>query len=375
MTPSCEAPGFADTAAIDAAARPDPPCRGPLCFAAGTHILTTRGEVPVEQLTLDDLAVGLRRGKLAPVRRIGHRTLDLRDHPDPDGVSPVRVRANAFAPGQPHRDLMLAPDHTLCVDGQMIAVRALLNGATIRQERWDSVVYYQVELDEHDILLADGMTAESYLDAGQTPSVAKASEPLAALRQSLLDRAAALGYATTAEADLRVMAGHRVLRPKAVPGGLRFSLPKGASRVQIVSRSFVPNEIRAADRDCRRLGVGVLSIRLDGREVELDGNRLGEGWHPPEPGLRWTGGAAWLRTGVARSLVITVLEDAIYWADVEPAVPAPAASEVLSQRDVPCAADQHRGAPRPGFVRGLRRAAAAMFGALTSLPSRTLHNV
>jgi hypothetical protein len=353
MTPSCEAPGF----------------------VAGTRILTTRGEVPVEQLTQDDLALGMRRGKLAPVQRIGHCALDLRGHPDPDEVSPVRVLAHAFGPGQPHRDLVLAPGHTLCVDGQMIAVRALLNGATIRQERWDSVAYYQVELDAHDILLADGMTAESFLDAGQRPAVASAGAPLAALRQSLLDRAAALGHPTTDEPDLRVMAGRRVLRPKPVPGGLRFRLPKGASRVRIVSRSFVPREIRAADRDCRRLGVGVLSMRLDGREVELDGDRLLEGWHPPEPGLRWTGGAAWLRTGVARSLVITVLEDAIYWADDETAARLPAPGEALSLRDTAGEADQNRRPPRAGFVQGLRRAAAAMFSALTSLPFRTIHNV
>lgn len=353
MTLSCEAPGF----------------------VAGTRILTRRGEVSVEQLTPDDLAVGMRRGKLAPVHRIGHREVDLRGHPDPDVISPVRVSAHAFGPGQPHRDLVLAPDHALCVDGQVIPVRALLNGATIRQERWDSVAYYQVELDQHDVLLADGMTAESFLDAGPRPAVADAGAPLAALRQGLLDRAAALGHATTAEPDLRVMAGHRVLRPKAVPGGLRFNLPKGASRVQILSRSFVPRQIRAADRDCRRLGVGVLSMRLDGREVELDGHRLGEGWHPPEPGLRWTGGAAWLRTGVARSLVITVLEDALYWADDETALSPPAADEALSERNVACAVDQHRRPPRPGCVQALRRAAAALFSALTSLPFRTIHNV
>jgi hypothetical protein len=147
-------------------------------FAAGTRILTRRGEVAVEQLTQNDFVVGMRRGKLAPVRRISLCEAEPGRHPDPEAIDPVRVDADAFGPGRPNRDLVLAPDHALSVNGRLIAVRLLRNGATIRQERWDRVAYYHVELDAHDMLLANGMTAESFLAIGKGPAfLAEACAP------------------------------------------------------------------------------------------------------------------------------------------------------------------------------------------------------
>ena len=341
-------------------------------FAAGTRILTRRGEVAVEQLTQDDVVVGMRRGRLAPVRRIGHCEAEPGRHTDPDAIDPVRVIADAFGPGRPNRDLVLAPDQALSVDGQLIAVRHLRNGATIRQERWDRVAYYHVELDAHDMLLANAMTAESFgteADARERPDHA----PFTALRQALLDRAVVLGHARTADPDLRVIAGGRVLRPKAVSGGLHFQLPKGASRVQIVSRSFIPNEMRAPDRDCRRLGVGVTSLRLDVREVALTGDRLGEGWHPAEPGLRWTNGAAWLRIGVARSLSLTMLDEVIYWVADDALAPAP--GQPALHADTANMPTGQRGPAPWGFGKALVRACGAWLSALTSQPARSLRNL
>jgi hypothetical protein len=372
MTRVDDEPASANDVSVGIVTSLDPRLGG---FAhADTRILTTRGEIAVDHLTQQDVVVGMRHGRFAPVRRIGCIEVDLRAHPDPDAVSPVRVCAHAFGPARPNRDLLVSPNHALYVDGQLIAVRDLLNGATIRQERWDSIAYYHVELDDHDILLANNMTVESVRDAGDRPACAPflpKDRPLAALRQTLLDRAAALGHATTADPELRVMAGKRMLRPRPVPGGVRFLLPRGVSRVRIVSRSFMPHEMRAADIDCRRLGVGITSIRLDGRDVELAGDRLGAGWHPAEPGLRWTDGAAWLRTGVARSLVLTRIDDALYWMPPETEATLPAAPETLPQRPVVRTIEERR----PASWRRLPRACAAMFSALISLPFRSFHIV
>ncbi len=73
------------------------------CFAAGTRILTARGEVPVELLREGDLVQTLRR--LVAVRWLGWRRLDLRRHPRPRDVQPVRISAGAFGPGMPHAGL------------------------------------------------------------------------------------------------------------------------------------------------------------------------------------------------------------------------------------------------------------------------------
>jgi hypothetical protein len=276
---------------------------------------------------------------LQTVRWVGHRDVDLLAHPDPASINPVRVCADAFGPGQPHRDLILSPNHALYVDGRFIAVRYLLNGVTIRQEKWDRITYYHVELEAHDVMLVDGMTAESFLDIGNRGAFSNGGEPvmlhpdfarqtweaeacapdlpkgeeLTQLRGMLLERAAMLGHALTDDPDLCVVAGKRRIRPIETAEGFRFNLPKGARTVQIESRCFKPNEIRAEGNDTRILGVGVLGLALDDTQIPLDDARLTSGWHEPEPVLRWTKGAASLRTQGARTLTIRLFRGRHYW--------------------------------------------------------------
>jgi hypothetical protein len=142
------------------------------CYAAGTRILTAAGEVPVEQLREGDSVVTMTSFGLSRIRWIGVRRVDVARHPRRFDVSPVRVRAHAFAEDRPHRDLLLSPDHAVFVDGVLIPVRYLVNGATVVQETIDSVTYYHVELGRHDVVLAEGLPAESYLDTGNRAAFA-----------------------------------------------------------------------------------------------------------------------------------------------------------------------------------------------------------
>ena len=135
------------------------------CYASGTLILTTRGEIVVEALVEGDIVVTA-SGALRPIRWLGHRRVDCAHHPDPESVRPVRVRAHALGLGVPRRDLVLSPEHALFLDGALVPVRALVDGISIIQEAWARVTYHHVELDSHDILLAEGLAAESYLDTG-----------------------------------------------------------------------------------------------------------------------------------------------------------------------------------------------------------------
>ena len=82
---------------------------------------------------------------------------------------PVRVRANAFGNNRPARDLRVSPGHSLCVDvlgGVLIPAMALINGTSIVQEDVDHITYWHVELDSHDVILAENLPCESYLDMG-----------------------------------------------------------------------------------------------------------------------------------------------------------------------------------------------------------------
>jgi hypothetical protein len=135
------------------------------CFAAGTRIATPSGEQPIQTLRPGD-AVCSAFGGSVKVRWIGLRRLDCRRHPDPARVWPVRIAAGAFAPGMPVRDLWLSPDHCVLVDDVLVPIRTLVNGRSIVQERWPEVSYYHVECPVHDVILAEGLPAESYLDTG-----------------------------------------------------------------------------------------------------------------------------------------------------------------------------------------------------------------
>jgi hypothetical protein len=78
----------------------------------------------------------------------------------------VRVRAHAFGPGRPHRDLFLSPDHAVFTGDVLIPIRHLIDGDAIAQIAVDEVTYFHVELPTHDVVLAEGMPAESYLETG-----------------------------------------------------------------------------------------------------------------------------------------------------------------------------------------------------------------
>ncbi len=148
------------------------------CFAAGTRIRTTQGEVAVEALAQGDLVL-TEDGQALPVIWIGSRIVDCVRHRRPETVMPVRVQAQAFGPGLPARDLMLSPDHAVYAEEVLIPVKHLINGSTIRQSAVPSVTYYHVELPRHAVILAEGLPAESYLDSGDRASFANAAGDVA----------------------------------------------------------------------------------------------------------------------------------------------------------------------------------------------------
>ena len=149
-----------------------------LCLRAGTRIATEHGDAPVEQLAVGDrVQVVLGRG-CAPVVWIGHRRVDCRRHPRPSAVWPVRIAAGAFGPGRPRRELYLSPDHAIHMLGVLIPVKHLVNGATIAQVELDEVTYYHVELPRHDVLLAEGLAVESYIDTGGRANFANGGQPV-----------------------------------------------------------------------------------------------------------------------------------------------------------------------------------------------------
>ena len=309
------------------------------CFASGTRILTARGEVAVEALRIGDQVI-THHGRQSPVRWVGHRKVDCQRHPRPQDVWPVRVRAGAFGPGLPRRDLLLSPDHAVFVDPVLVKVSCLLNDATIVQQPVRQVTYWHVELDRHDVLLAEGLPAESYLDTGNRSDFAGGGPALTLhpdfardawdagacarlilggpelidARAALLRRALRQGWFATPDAAPVVLARGRTVLPRTRDdGGLVFDLPPDLRQFRLQSLSAVPARMKVLDDDRRRLGLAVARIAIDGHDVALDDERLGEGWHPAEAGHRWTDGDALVVARGARRVVLWLRPLMRYW--------------------------------------------------------------
>jgi autotransporter passenger strand-loop-strand repeat protein len=183
------------------------------CFAAGSRIATVGGEVAVEDLRVGDV-VTLHDGRHAPVVWIGRRHVGCARHPMPEQMWPVRVAADAFGPGMPHRDLLLSPDHAIFAAGVLIPVKHLITGSSIARVAMSEVTYFHVELPAHDVLLAEGLPVESYLDTGDRANFSNFEGPVRLFPDFSMHVWEANGYAPPRVAGPEVEAVRRLLRDR-----------------------------------------------------------------------------------------------------------------------------------------------------------------
>jgi hypothetical protein len=134
-----------------------------LCFYPGTKLATPEGEIAVEDIKAGDMLMTA-NGAL-PVRWIGQSHIHTR-FADPLRSLPIRITQGALGDGLPMRDLLLSPDHAICIDDMLMQASALVNGTSIVRESNvpEQFTYYHVELASHELLLAEGVPAESFVD-------------------------------------------------------------------------------------------------------------------------------------------------------------------------------------------------------------------
>jgi hypothetical protein len=296
-----------------------------VCFLRGTLIRTSKGDVAVENLKEGDLIIAS-SGERRLVRWVGHRDIDLRGLPDAHLFYLVRIATHAFGPNRPSKDLYVSSGHSICVDlcGEvLIPAGRLINGSTIEQVAMDEVSYWHVELESHDILLANTLPAESYLvmenrsffeEAGATldsldeglgrthadfcrPVVLDGSV-LEFVLQRLTERAEALGWTASRETNLHLLVDGEVRRPLEEGETAAFLFPAEARDVRLMSNTFVPAAL-GYERDPRELGLKLHALSFCGRSsepisVSLDDKRLMDGFYAEEgesgAAWRWTKG-------------------------------------------------------------------------------------
>ncbi len=136
-----------------------------VCFAAGTLIATPAGETAVEELRIGD-PILTADGRTVPVKWIGRQTVQKFFTPA-DSFAPVRITAGALGDGLPHTDLRVTACHGLVIDGVLINAGAMVNGTTILRERKaelpDRMTYWHVETEDHDVIVANGAPAETFI--------------------------------------------------------------------------------------------------------------------------------------------------------------------------------------------------------------------
>ncbi|MGR3463179.1 Hint domain-containing protein [Limimaricola sp.] len=135
-------------------------------FTRGTHIALASGaQVPVEELAPGDRII-TRDSGAQPLRWIGRTTLRATGR-----FAPVLIREGALHNA---RDLWLSPDHRVFVwqrDDRLgagraellVKVRHLVNGDSVMRREGGFVEYFQLVFDEHQIVYAEGIGAESQL--------------------------------------------------------------------------------------------------------------------------------------------------------------------------------------------------------------------
>ena len=137
-----------------------------VCFLAGTLIATPMGEVAVEDLGIGD-RIRTTAGKTVPVKWIGRQTVSTRFGPA-ERLMPVRFAAGSLGDSIPFNDLTVTADHAMLVGGVLCNAGALVNGATITRvplaEMGDTYTVYHIETEAHEIILANGAHAETFID-------------------------------------------------------------------------------------------------------------------------------------------------------------------------------------------------------------------
>ncbi|WP_083431385.1 Hint domain-containing protein [Nioella sediminis] len=138
----------------------------PTCFVEGTLINSPGGERAVESIKIGDRVLSS-DGSAVPVKWIGRQTVSTRFGPA-ERLMPVRFATGSLGNGLPHTDLMVTADHGMLVDGVVCHAGALVNDTTITRvplsEMGETYTVYHIETEEHEIILANGAPAETFID-------------------------------------------------------------------------------------------------------------------------------------------------------------------------------------------------------------------
>ena len=136
------------------------------CFAQGTQISTPCGSRAVEDLAIGD-QITTQAGDQIAVKWIGRQTVFPAFLPAAR-LGLIRIDAGALGRSCPDQPLTVTADHGLLIGGVICHAGALVNGTSIRRvppaEMGESYTVYHIETEAHEIIVANGAPAETFID-------------------------------------------------------------------------------------------------------------------------------------------------------------------------------------------------------------------
>lgn len=153
-----------------------------VCFGKGTQIKTIDGYKYIENLQIDDSIItygsivnntiestaankssttSSTTTSIKKLKWIGHYT----DKDFSKNTYPVCFKKNSLGSNMPLEDLYVSPLHLIETNnGKMTCARNLINGSSvIWAKHLSSIDYYHIEFDDHCVVSANGLKAESLL--------------------------------------------------------------------------------------------------------------------------------------------------------------------------------------------------------------------
>ena len=193
-----------------------------VCFLPGTLIATAAGDRPIDSLAIGDMIM-LADGRQKPVKWIGRMTVNLNRF-NRHTASPILVRAGALGGGLPKRDLYTSYRHGFAVNGALVIAGLLVNGTSIVQcSDWNesSVTFYQVEVEGHELMLAEGAAAETFGEDGDN--------------REMFDNAAEFHAMYPGEVAAEPMEMGRVIVSRQMPRAVKATIEAAAVEMGYVS--------------------------------------------------------------------------------------------------------------------------------------------
>ncbi len=147
------------------------------CFTPGTLIATQKGELPVEMLRQGDRVITRDNG-IQPVRWIGKTLMYAQDFQADPHLLPILIRQGALGKGLPERDMMVSPNHRILVpsertslvfkEREVLVAAKHLTAVGVSSVASSGTTYVHFMCDRHEVVLANGIWAESFHPADAT---------------------------------------------------------------------------------------------------------------------------------------------------------------------------------------------------------------